>query len=781
MDTHTLKILEFSDVCALLAKCVATSLGRTQAENLSPLNSLEEAEVRCKDTSECAALLDYDFIPPFGGIYSLTELLDTCDSRRQPFEPEQLLTIASTAEMTGKLVAFFKKHRDNAPRLAAHIRDMPDFSTLASTIHSAIHHDATIKDSASSTLSSLRARKRSLSTAINTSLQRLAASNELRSALEDATPRTRNGRPVLAVKSTARSRIQGSLIDTSNTGLTLFIEPHSVTARVNERESVMADIGREENRILWQCTAAVVEHSEALLESQKTIAYLDLITAQARFSRAYRMTAPRYTDSNTLTLRDARHPLLLAMQATEDTYVTTPLPDAAFDAVIPLNCTLDASAQQIIVTGPNTGGKTVTLKTIGLCIMMARAGMHIPTMSESQIPKYTDVMADIGDEQSLTQSLSTFSAHMTNISRILSLATPHTLLLFDELGAGTDPDEGAALATALVSYLHDKNIPAIITTHLSALKLYAYTTPGVENACMEFDAKTLRPTYRFHIGRPGSSNALIIAESCGVPQDIIARTTRFRERRNKDIRELISQLETAKKDADNARDDAQNLKHTLERKIKSAEKEAQQQQKHIHAQLEYTVSDIQKILNEYVRIAQNAPAPWGDLARNLDARVREIADGTPLAQKQQTFLDNLSKGDKVYITSIKSYGIITALQKKRQLAHIDIDGMVYKVPFSELQERPFDIPDTRKKKNDAAKPKAHVKKKKEEEETFPVTPYFIQKLEPGDIVYAPALHSTAKVISVDRDKKTVTVDAKGLPATIAFDKIRRLRRKKAKK
>lgn len=782
MDAHTTHILAFADVCDLVARCAATALGRDNAYALTPCTSREQAVQQGRETRECMTLLSTGHTPPFGGCVPLTTLLSDCHTRRAPFSPEDLLAIASTAETAQALVTFFHTHRDSAPQLATFARDMPECKKLREHINSVIHHDATIKDSASPTLASLRARERSLYTAIQHSMRRIALSPDVRGALEDTTPRMRNGRPVLAVKSTARSHIHGTLIDASNSGATFFIEPHSVTPRVNEYETVLTDIRREENMLLWQCTEDVIENAPALSSICDCIAHLDLVSALARFAHAFRLVIPILTEEGVLHLPQARHPLLLAQYMAPDAYVTTPLPENAFTAVVPLTLSLNKEHTQIVVTGPNTGGKTVALKTIGLCVLMAHAGMPIPTASEATIPWRDAVMVDIGDEQSLAQSLSTFSAHMKNCAQILHTATPQSLVLLDELGAGTDPDEGAALATALLDYLHQKQVPAVITTHLSSLKLFAYATPGIANASMSFDADTLKPTYHFLVGQPGSSHALTIAHACGIPDDVIEETSRIRARHPDDVRHLIMQLEEAKRNADAARENAHALHQSLQKKWDDAEENAQRVTRDIHAELAHTIADIRTVIDDYLHTAKNAPAPWGDYARELVARLNTIADGTPLAQQQKAFHDTMACGDSVYVSSFATYGVITALQKKQRVAHVCINELVYRVPYDMIVERPFDHPDTRAAARTLSLPEksstatdGSIVTQQPDAKTAPPSSRFIKELKTGDVVYVPSFHTTAPVTDIHPGRKKITVTINGLPVSLSTQDIRRPR------
>jgi len=757
IDPHTLTVLEFPAVCKLLASYAASVPGKNSARALLPLTCFDDIVRLQQETTEVKSLLDSHVTPPLGGISDILPLIGDTTERRVPFEPEQLHDIAGTLEAAARVRSFFHKYRNSATTMWNRCLHISDFSATTKEIRRCIDEEAAVRDSASPGLNDLRRKLKKLEAQIHTKMLALMNVLDVQQALENRNLLTRNGRPVLAVKAGFRRAIPGALHDKSNTGATVFIEPHAVAELVNEFEDARFEERREVTRILWKLTNAVNERSDEIIEALTILAHVDLTCARARFSAAFNMIPPEITKKGTLHLKDARHPMLIHF---EQQKLHSMSPCDAFSRVVPLTVRLGDDFNLLIITGPNTGGKTVALKTTGLLAMMAQCGMHIPADWGSTLPVFTQIFSDIGDEQSIEQSLSTFSSHMTHIVRILNSATDSTLVLLDELGSGTDPAEGAALGTAILEYLRTSGARVLVTTHLGALKTYAYTTPLAENASMEFNRKTFMPTYRLLTGQPGSSNALAIARRLGMPEPVLRDTEQKLAEESTDAADLINRVQETRVAAEQRRLHAEKLSETLKKNIENADREKKKALDEAHHVIELTVKDIQTVINDYVSNAANAPNPWGDKARELRKRIEILASGTPLSELQRSFVDSVKEGDIIYIKSFHNYGTVKKIRAPQSLMHVEIDGLLFDVPFSQVTEKPFARKDPRKKPEST--PKATEKPKKQPEDTYQkLLPkkqrLFIESLTINDTAYAPVLKSAVTIKKLIPEKQSAIV------------------------
>jgi DNA mismatch repair protein MutS2 len=780
LDEHSLRVLEFDAVRALLCAHARTAFGRRAAEALAPSTDRARISSLLDDTTELRLLLDLGLAPPLAGTEDIADIVAELPERRAPLEPDQLLLVAGTLDTTGHLKAFLGTHEDVAPRAAAIADTMADFSACVGEIVRCIDSDKTIRDTASPRLEQLRRSLRALKQQIERKLRALMDSPELQGAIDHRTITTRGSRPVIAIKSGARRAVPGTLLDKSNTGATVYIEPHAVTELANEFEDTRFEESREVTRILWELTRRLADRGDDLTRTLDALALIDLTTAKARFSRQYDMTAPELAQDQTLCLADARHPLLLHYAAVDlNVEHTDRVPDAVFARVIPVRLRLGDDFDQLVVTGPNTGGKTVALKAVGLLALMVQSGLHVPAASGTVMPVYDAVCADIGDEQSLAQSLSTFSSHMRTIVQIVENADARTLVLLDELGAGTDPAEGAALATAILDHLRARHAHVLATTHLGALKSYAYTTARVENASMEFDTASLEPTFRLLLGQPGSSNALVIARRLGMPALVLDRTREFLASGVADTEELINKVQQTRTAAEQAREEAEQLKRELSARMDALDSDRQAIEDRAQRFVACTLDDARKLTDEFAAAAQNAPAPWSDKAGELKRRIEEILAGTPLADQHARFIKHVKEGDRVYVSSLQAYGVVRMLRRRRQLIRVAIEGVLYDVPYDQVAERPFALADPRTPRARTDREEARLRDEPQVDDTpldATARSRFLQELQPGDQVYAPALRSAATVRHVSDDRRTVTLALGVLDVQLAADQLRPCRR-----
>jgi DNA mismatch repair protein MutS2 len=483
---------------------------------------------------------------------------------------DQLLEVADTLACTGHMYRYRMRLGEQFQRLIELLAAVEDLGPVAKAITGCIDPRAHVLDMASSELAAVRQKLAEVDERVQNQIKRLLRDPELRRILRYPNATVSGDHYVLPVAVNHRHRIQGIVHRTSSTGETVFIEPAGVASLSAERAVLKGEEDREIRRVLRRLTAEVARVARPLNHAIDVMARLDLITAKARFSRDYAMSPPDLNSDGRVWLRQARHPLLEhlfrnAPSLADDVIRSSGHPVIPSSRhVVPIDVRIGMGFSLLIITGPNTGGKTVTLKTTGLLCLMAQSGMHIPAADGSMVPTFHHILADIGDEQSLEQSLSTFSSHISRIAAILRVADKQSLVLLDELGAGTDPTEGAALGRAILDALDHIGCRAMVTTHLGDLKTYAFSNDQAENAAVEFDVETLRPTYHLHIGQFGMSNALKIARRLKLPRDLLRRAHRYLRRRQRRAPEL-ARLQQLREETEKAREEALRRQHEAAR------------------------------------------------------------------------------------------------------------------------------------------------------------------------------------------------------------------------
>jgi DNA mismatch repair protein MutS2 len=580
MDSHTLELLEFGKVRELLASYAASSLGKELARQLEP--GIDTARIRSElaHVSEMVDALGLGQAPPFGGLHDVRLTVKRAAIGSQ-LTVEQLLEVADTLGCTGNIYRYRMRLHERLMLLSDMLAPIEDMGLVAKSIYGCLDSRGHVLDMASPELAQIRQKLADVDERVQNQIRRLLRDPELRKILRYPNATVSGDHYVLPVVVNHRHKLPGVVHRTSSTGETIFVEPAGIANLSAERAVLKGEEDREIRRILRRLSADVGRVAKPLTYAIDILARLDLITAKARFSRDYNMDAPDINQERQLWLRQARHPLLENLfrsedrgSRIEDRDETESAPARpAFDprssnldprTVVPIDLRLGFGFNLLIITGPNTGGKTVCLKTTGLLCLMAQCGMHIPAGQGSNVPVFNEILADIGDEQSLEQSLSTFSSHVSRISHILRVATADSLVLLDELGAGTDPTEGAALGRAILDELDRIGCRAMVTTHLGDLKTYAFHNDRAENAAVEFDVETLRPTFRLQIGQFGMSNALKIARRLKLPRDLLKRAHRYLRRRQKRAPEMI-QLQKLRADAEKAKEEALAAQHDAER------------------------------------------------------------------------------------------------------------------------------------------------------------------------------------------------------------------------
>ncbi|MBQ3336474.1 MAG: endonuclease MutS2 [Selenomonadaceae bacterium] len=522
MIKDSFKTLEFDKILARLRECATSNFGKELAEKLEPADDFETVKENLSLTTEAVKIFAVS-APPLGGFRDVRETFRKIKIGSVA-EAEELLDVLSTMYTMRQVKIFFKETEVDAPQLKSRATEIEILGNLERQLDNAIDEHGNVRDTASSELQKIRRDLRAAQSRIKNEIFNILHDSGKQKFFQDAIVTMRGDRYVLPVKLEYKSQFPGIVHDQSATGATVFIEPLAVVNLNNSVKELEAAERHEVMRILRGLSDAVRKNLDALTANIKILADVDLLFAKAKLARDLNATEPQL--ENFTDLQAARHPLINPAE------------------VVPIDIRLGENFSMLLVTGPNTGGKTVSMKTLGLLALMTQAGLYIPAAGGSRIAVFTNIFADIGDEQSIEQSLSTFSAHMKKIVTILDEVTATDLVLLDEIGAGTDPDEGAALAMSILERLLQIGASTIATTHYSELKTFAYSTDGIENASVEFDSETLRPTYRLLIGIPGASNAFAISQRLGLPQSLILRAKQLITADHANFEKIISALES---------------------------------------------------------------------------------------------------------------------------------------------------------------------------------------------------------------------------------------------
>jgi len=529
MEQHTLKVLEFEKIIAKLQSQAACALGREVAGLSYPATHLETAQRKLQETSEARAILQYEGNIPFGGIEDVRSHVERA-AVEALLQPADLLSILNTLQGTKRLGHFLRKLREKYPILGELGSEIEFFEAIERAISTSIAQSGDVLDSASTALGRVRSELRTVQSRLTEKMNSFLQGSAYKTIIQEPVITIRSDRYCIPIKADHRGQFPGIVHDASASGATLFIEPAAVVEMGNKRKQLAVKEREEVEKVLAALTAKVAEESHRILATLNVVGLIDSIAARAKLSIMQGATSPFLNDTGEIDILGARHPLLEG-------------------EVVPIDMSLGKDFNALLITGPNTGGKTVALKTIGLLTLMASSGLHIPAEPGTELSIFENVYADIGDEQSIEQSLSTFSSHLNNIVRITNGSNKNTLVLMDEVGAGTDPAEGAALAKAIIDYLLEHGAKIVATTHYGELKEYAYLRDGVENASVEFDPESLRPTYRLMIGIPGSSNAFAIASRLGLDKSIIDAANHNIATHEEATEELIRQIEESHKAA----------------------------------------------------------------------------------------------------------------------------------------------------------------------------------------------------------------------------------------
>lgn len=663
MDAAALRTLEYPKIVERLTEAASTSLGKELAADLLPADEPDEARRRVAETAEGAAVLDAVGMPPLGGARDIRALVEKAE-KGAVLETHELLAVGSSVYAARNVKRFFKELAIEAASLSEAASLLEICGKLEKDVETAVDEHGALRDDASGELVRIRREIRSSQSRVKERLDAILRAAEYQKYFQDALVTMRGDRYVLPVKQEYRQFFPGIVHDQSASGATLFIEPMEIVQLNNDVKQLYLAEQQEIERILRALTAAVAAQAAPLRENCRLLAQIDFVFAKARLAAQMRASEPLFSETGEIALRAARHPLIDAAQ------------------VVPVDILLGGAYKTLLITGPNTGGKTVSMKTLGLLALMAQAGLFIPAASESRLPVLANVFADIGDEQSIEQSLSTFSAHMTHIVAILRQAGPRDLLLLDELGAGTDPEEGAALAMSILEHLMRVGALVVATTHYSQLKTFAYTRAGIENASVEFDVETLRPTYRLLTGVPGASNAFAISRRLGLGAALIERAKELIDADHAQFENVLNQLETEKtryehKNAEIAERERQLA--ALERKAEALRADVLgRKDKILSRAQEESANLVREARREAERVIRELKAQFSDQGLQkrqaaIDGARRTLSErlqGIHALQKKSDAPDRpvdpaaVRPGDAVYVATLGQKGTVLSVQGK---------------------------------------------------------------------------------------------------------------------
>jgi len=631
VDDSVLEKLEFDAVRALIAAHCATRLGKRLALSLTPTHKIALIREWLGQVEQMMRVVEDRRYPPLAGVHDVREYVRASMSPI-PLEAHELADIAETLVATSLMRQWFAKLGEESDLLIRIGDRIEDLSAIAVVINESIDSRGQVQDYASPKLASLRRTIEQTKDHVKRVFDRLLKQPSLTKMLQYGGATLHADRTVLPLKAQYRGRIPGIIHRTSDTGATLFVEPSEAVQLNNTIVRLRDEESKEITKILRVLTQHVQVNAKAILDTLRAVGVIDVIGAKCRYAHKRHCICPDIDEQGVMDLHEARHPLLMELfeQASEE--------NEPPQEVVPIDVRLGDDFDVLMITGPNTGGKTVTLKTVGLMAIMTQCGMPIPAGEGSRMPIFSQIFIDVGDEQSLQSSLSTFSGHLSNILKMLSRSNDQTLVLIDEVGAGTDPDEGAAIGRAIVTELLSRGVKALITTHLSALKAIAFTTERVDNASVEFDPNTLEPTYHLRLGEPGNSNALIIAQRLGMSKRMIARAKSYLDDQTRALSQAIEGTLASRRKAELARKDARDAAIEAKRE-----------------------------------------------REKFEASDRDMKQSQEKFNSWTKWINDLTPGDEVFIAPLKRKGKVVRMQLHKQSALVSSGAMDVEVSLRNLE------------------------------------------------------------------------------------------------
>ena len=724
MLTGVEKVLEYDKVKVLLKKYTASQLGAARVEALTPSDDVDTVRQLQKLCSEAKTFHQFYGGIPLAGLKHIGNSLRHAAKAGSILDADELLDIGKVARIPADIHRVFaQRDASDFPNLFSIVDALPTFSTLVEAIAACISHEGEILERASPELRAIRRKLSRLRQNVHEKLEAMLRSPEHQKSIQEQVITSRNNRYVLPIKQEARSLFRGVVQGQSTSGATFFMEPLAIVEMNNALHEASEAELREIRRILLELTDEVRENLQELEFALDLLAELDFLNAKARFSLALNAVEPKLNTDGVVKLVEARHPLLefhlkKASPKVSNVGNVGNVGNTGPASVVPTNLHLGKSFKTLVITGPNTGGKTVVLKTVGLLALMAQSGLHIPAALGSQTAIFHQIFADIGDEQGIEQNLSTFSSHITKIAEMLAQIADaddtNALVLLDEIGAGTDPGEGTALSMALLNWLSERRVNTIVTTHYGALKAYAHTQAEMENASMEFDWTTLRPTYRVQVGVPGSSNAIKIAAQLGIPDEVLTEAQTHLGNNNVAVEELLVELQHTKEALETER-------FHLEKRLRGAEKTTEKYERLVqNLETERRVLK-EKAENEALDIVANARRTVekviADIRRENAAKAsiqaafskietakKQLQPKAPVKKQAKSLTPNVAVGDKVRVKKLNRFGEVTSIVPKSstplkitvgkmhmQVAYGDIDTIQPKREVANISTSVLDI------------------------------------------------------------------------------------------
>ncbi len=702
MNEKVLRTLEYNKIIDLLVQKADSEPGKKLCKELLPSTDIQEIRKNQEETRDAISRIFKMGSTSFGSNKDLGFSIRSLEIG-STLSSSELLKIAGLLDNVNRIKTYGKKEREDAPEdsLDPYFEALTPMTQVANEIHRCILAEDEFADDASPKLKSIRRSIQVTGEKIHNQLNSMVT-GPYRTYLQDAVITMRNNRYCIPVKSEYKGQVSGMVHDQSSSGSTFFIEPAAIVNLNNQLKELDLQEKEEIEHILAELSYLCAGHTEELSVNQRTMTKLDFIFAKGKLALDQNATEPQFNRKHVINIRKGRHPLLDKKK------------------VVPIDIHLGRDFDLLVITGPNTGGKTVSLKTVGLLTLMGQAGLHIPALDRSELSVFTEVYADIGDEQSIEQSLSTFSSHMTSIVHILKHADEHSLCLFDELGAGTDPTEGAALAISILNFLHDRGIRTMATTHYSELKIYALSTDFVQNACCEFNVETLQPTYRLLIGIPGKSNAFAISKKLGLPDDVIEAAKEQISKEETSFEDVIADLESSRirmederREIERKKENIRLLEEQLKQKNEKIDKAKDKILREANEKAREILQDAKDVADETIRDFNKASAMGIDVKtleqkrQQVRDKIKEKNDRLSLGQKPAQTANGvkgldpkkLMKGDSVKIVSMNLKGTVSSLPDAKGNLFVQCGIMRMQTNVSDL---------VMVKEEDLGSPKSHI-------------------------------------------------------------------------
>ena len=690
MDSHTIRTLEYDKVLRVVSRYASSDAGKQAVINLEPLDTMDEARGRLRLASEMKSLLEWGASPPLGAVPDTRDAAERARTPGAVLDAKTLLAVAQSTRAGREMKRFLAGNVERAPLLAKIGSGLADLGDIEKAIDGAIDEDTNVKDGASPHLRKIRQEKNRVTARISSALQTFLAKENLRQHLQDCLITIRSGRYVVPVRADAKGKLSGIVHDTSQSGATVFIEPMETVELNNTLRSLELEEKDEIQKILADLTRRVGANADAIVCNLGIVFRLDAITAAARFSMEFDCTEPELAANGRIVIRGGRHPLLVETCRTK-----------GGGNIVPLDISIGDGKRGLIITGPNAGGKTVALKTIGVLALLARAGLHVPCGDGTEIGLFGRIFVDIGDEQSIELSLSTFSSHMKNIVKVLAEADRDSLVLLDELGAGTDPAEGTALARAVIEDLLASGATIVATTHHMDLKVLAHENPLLENASMEFDSRDLVPTYRLVQGIPGASHAFEIASRLGLAEGTLARARHYwggervkLEDLSRDLLEKIRKIEQEEETVEAKRKRADQVLAEYEAGLK----EFREREKDLRKQ---ALKDARSIVEDAKRTAERLVGELKELkakraepvaARAVEKQIKEEARGLVEAIRELECtrelrpLAEVVAGSRAFVKPLSAEGVIVSGPDAKGRVEVAVGAVRAEVHVGDLFE-----------------------------------------------------------------------------------------------